>query len=172
MSNIHQVISKAHQEIHDGHSFKVDVNDAALGGAADISIYVKMPDTAARIHMFYAAYASDSVRFEILRDSTVTPGTGAVLVIFNRDENSTNESVVLDNGGVPAANSATKDVTITVDGTQIHHELFSAKKAAGETREENEFILKQDSNYVYRITSLAGGAQIVQLTLNWYEEGV
>ena len=172
MSLIYTVILWAHSFIHKGYSYKVDVNDAALGAAADISIYFKMPNITARIHCIYQGYASDAATFEILEASTVTANTGAALVIYNRDRNSTNKSVVFNNATVPLVNSAMKDVTITADGTQIHHELFSDKKLAGMTRDENEFILKKNTNYVYRITSRAAGAQAVQLTLNWYEEGV
>ena len=163
-------ISFRHWKIHQGLAYKAEVTDLALGAAATLNIYIKMPVTTTDVHCYYSGWTSDAATLEILEDSTVTAGTGAVIPVINRNRKSTNESIILDNGGVPAANSAMQDVTITADGTRLNYEGFSARKIEGAIAEDSGFILQSNLNYIFRLTSTAVGNQVVTLTLNWFED--
>ena len=165
-------ISTSHYEIHEGDMFKVDVNDDDLDTNDTLSIYLKTPNTTARIHMFYSAYSSGATTFELLEGPTVTAGTGSQLAVYNRDRNNANVSTVLDNTATPVANKTSLNVTTTADGTQLHHEMLGSgkNKLSGDTRDANEWILKQNTGYVFRITGDSNDNR-VNLILNFYEEG-
>jgi hypothetical protein len=165
------VIQTEHYEVHQGHMFKVDTSDDDLDNTETLSVYLKTPDTTARIHMFYSVYSSGAATFELLEGPTVTSGTGSQLTIYNRERNSATASTVWDNTGTPVVNKASLNVTTTADGTQLHHEMLGSgkNKLAGDTRDANEWILKQNTKYVFRVTGDANDNR-VNLILNFYEE--
>ena len=62
---------------------------------------------------------------------------------------------------------------VTADGTVIHAEMIGGSKQAGGSggRDSNEYILLRNTNYYFRLSGSAGGADnaVGSIILNWYE---
>lgn len=168
MTSNYVVTSQAHHQIHAGLSFKADLNTDDLD-SNPLAITFKTPNTEKWFHLFILANSSGEAQMEIMEPQTVA-NDGTLLSIINRNRNSSNESSAIStNDDTP--NKVTQGATVTLGtGVLLHHERFGSgkNKISGESRDVQEFILKQ--NTVYAITMTSGTNSIIaQLTLNWYE---
>lgn len=168
LSKLLGTITRAHKAIHDGISYAV-IHQATKASAETLIVSFKTPDTTARLHFFIKARASGEANFVFLEESVVTAGSGTEKATINRDRNSSNTSVIIDNADPATVGNITLDGTITDDGTIIFEEHFgSGKSVIGQSRGDNEFILKQNTQYAIRLTSEANGND-VELILDYYE---
>lgn len=161
-------ITYAHHEIHSGSSYCTAVGDSNLGSAGTIMIYFTTPNSTDRLHFVPAAQGSLSTTFDLIEGATVTAGTGSILPIYNRNRVIGTSGTVLDNTNPPVEGRATKDPTGLDAGTIIYTDTFGGKKVGGGNRDLNEWVLKQDTTYIARITSNIN-SNVVSMALNWYE---
>lgn len=165
-------ITYPHHEIHEGNMFKIDQNTIDLDDAGNndaLHVSFTTPDTTKEPHLIYLLYASGAATFEIVEAPTGGVAGGTGVAILNRNRNSDEESTLKNtNDGTLA--QYTEDATAPVGGTVLHHEELGSGKnrQAGESRDLNEFVLKRNTTYSFRLTSLVGDVT-AQMTLNWYE---
>ncbi len=161
-------------EIHNGRVFRGGVSDIDLDNTDVLAIGFRTPlGSVEHTGVTARVYSSGATTYEILEGATVTPGTGSVVPLYNRDRNSANECHVLDSSTDPAtAGRATKNPAITDDGTVINTEYLGIgkQKQAGETRNALEFLLKFDTQYVFRVTARADNNQ-VHIICNLFHHG-
>ena len=168
-----KVISYGHHEIHGGSAYAVHVADSDFDKSDEINVCFKTPDTTKWIHMFIMVACSVSATFDILEDATVTNGTGSDYEPINRNRNSENASGVYSIKSTPVVNQVNITATISDDGTVVHTEALGADKkgnmGAG-ARDADEYILKQNSVYAFRLTG-AGVTDngVAAIELSWYE---
>lgn len=172
ISSATNIIDYAHHEIHSGSSFTVHVYDVDFDGAEVISVSFKTPDTSKWFHCLALVGSSTASTFEIGEGSTVTAGSGSAYTIKNRNRNSTKASSAVDTAGTPVANTATLNGTITNIGTVIHGEGLGGGKnqsGGGGVRDADEYILKQDTVYSFRLTNGATANGVASMEITWYE---
>lgn len=135
-----------------------------------IVIAFKTPDTSTRIRALVTGRGSGEAHLEVLEGATVVDDSGSALPVFNRERNSENVSSVIDTSQNPdAKGSAMADPTISDDGEMIYEDHFGAgNNTGGQSRDERVFVLMQDTQYAYRLTSEANNNDI-QLIVNWCE---
>ncbi len=148
-----------HYQIHAGNTFTIlEVTD--LGNGAVRDILVVSPDTAEWAHLVWEIEHELETSIQFYRGTTYTDN-GTAIVAFNRNGNSTNVATTL----------VYHTPTITNVGTLTGAiQQGSGKKAGGSDRLANEFILKQDTAYLIRITNLTANNNLIFMKLNWYEQ--
>lgn len=167
-----KTITYPHHEIHAGNSFKVDINTNDLDDEGDedaLHISFTTPNTTKWMHLVVEATATGAADLSITEAPTGGVGGGDDLTIFNRDRNSSTVSGAISTGS-STANKMTQDASAPTGGTEIHHWKFGTgkNKIGGSVRSIEEFILKQNTKYSFRLSS-STDAIIAQLTLHWYE---
>jgi hypothetical protein len=166
------MIDYEHHEIHAGDSFKADINTNDLDDEGDedaLHISFTTANTTKWMHLVVEAVATGAADLSITEAPTGGVGGGDDLTIFNKDRNSSTISGAISTGS-STVNKMTQDASAPTGGTEIHHWKFGTgkNKVGGSARSIEEFILKQNTKYSFRMTS--GTADIVaQLTLHWYE---
>jgi hypothetical protein len=167
----HASIPWEHYEIHDGDSYEADNQSTALASGDKINICFQTPNTSKRIHAYFVGGASGLGSLYLLEGVTFTTPSGSALAPRNRDRNSANTSTLSDITG--ASNSVTKNGTLATTGTEIVRQLVpgSGRVSGGESRSEDEFILKQNTKYavVFEAQHSGGGNIAGSLQMNWYE---
>jgi len=172
--------SHAESETHEGHSFKVDIFEADFDIVNEIGVLFTTPNTVNRIHCVPLVYASAAAVFHILETPVIDVGNYPTTFYtpVNRDRNSSIMSAVLSIRAVPVVNRVSlklkADTTpITGDGTVIHAEVIGAGKkgGGGGMRDTDEYIMKQNTNYYFRLTGTPNGADgsVASLHVNWFE---
>ncbi len=152
-----QGIDYEHHEIHAGsHYFIADYALNQASGAV-INLTVQTPDTAAWAHMIFEIGSSAGARIEIY-EGTTGISAGAVLTPRNNHRNSTNTSGL----------TILQNPTIVSDGTRIAGFLAGGSKQPGIAERSRELVLKQNTTYLFRITSLAVSNDIAWAA-EWYE---
>jgi hypothetical protein len=164
-------IDYAHHEIHAGSSYEIETNDLDLDTDEALIVAFKTPNVSNKWMHCVAFYGVTGEAIgEILEAPTITVDTGSDLVAFNKNRNSINISDISTIETVPELGKATKNPTITADGTIISNVTIGEgrNRQSGESRDVLEWILKENTIYAFRITSKADN-NIVQLSLVWYE---
>jgi hypothetical protein len=159
-----------HHKIHDNQRFTVSLFATGANDGDRISIYVKTPDSAKRIHALFNYNASGAAFGLILEAPTVTANTGTNNTpMFNRNRNSAAVPTSLDNATVPNVGKCGVNVTITADGTVIDTRYSGAAKSDGaDSRGMHEFILLANTAYCFVVESDAA-ALTIQGNLEIYE---
>lgn len=152
-------IEYEHFQIHEGTYYTVlEVTD--LGNGAVRDIIVVTPDTTEWAHLVWEIEHELETSIQFYRD-TLYSDNGTAIQSFNRNGNSTNNSTTL----------VYHTPTITNVGTLIATiQQGDGKKAGGSDRLSNEFILKQNTAYLIRITNLTVNNNLIFMKLNWYEQ--
>lgn len=156
-----QTVDYAHHEIHSGSSYHIEITTAALGDEINdhLQIYFTTPDTAKWLHIIAAAYGSGQYNYTVREAPTDGPYGGVAVTPLNRNRNSANTSAVV---------NPTSGGSVATGGTLlINHDLGSGNARAGESRDNQEWILKQNTLYVFRLYDDTGIQAV--LSLDWYE---
>ena len=176
-----QVIDYEHHEIHSGSSFHVSYSVTTANSDDDVTaIMFTTPNTSKWIHMvatFNAGAAAEAIILEAptLADS----GDGSDKVVLNRNRNSTTTSLVQSLEDTPTVGSVTtmnetEWTAVGVSaGTELEHEFLvggtGPKAAGGVARGTQEWILKQNTIYVFYLQNTGANANAHSISLDWYE---
>ena len=147
-----------HGKIHEGDTFTIlEVTD--LGNGAIRDILVVTPNTTKWAHLVWEIEheLETSIQFYI---GTLYTDNGTAIIAFNRNGNSDTIATTL----------TYHTPTITNVGTLIGIiQQGDGRRAGGSDRLSNEFILKQNTAYLIRITNLTANNNLISLKLNGYE---
>lgn len=157
VTNALETIDYAHHEIHAGNSFSYCENNT-LGVSGVRNILFVTPDTTKWCHFLWNARATAETSVA-LYETTTTSNNGTGVTAYNHNRNSaTNTGATL-----------THTPTITGDGTLLCVQHFGVgQRGGGETRAVHEWVLKQNTKYLIRVTSEAADNDVT-LMLDWYE---
>ena len=172
-----ETISTRHGEVHDGHSFVIDVADTSLAIGATLVLAFKTPVGIKRSHIFPEFSTLIGGDLSIWEGPSWTTNTGTQQAIINRLRVPVlTPSVLLEDsqiGGFAASDNMVANPTGLNTGSAIRLRQVWAwgkkeKFAGGAQSEDDEFILEPDTTYAIVFTSVdnSNGAQIA---LNWYE---
>ncbi len=144
--------------LNNGYMFTV-MESTDLSNSAIRNILVVTPDTDTWAHLFWTVAHELEAKVEFYAD-TAYSANGTEISSFNRDGN-------------VSANATTlvfHTPTITDAGTLVAtaHQ-GGGQKAGGGDHEASEFILKQGSAYLLRITNATTSDNLIYMKLAWYE---
>jgi hypothetical protein len=155
-------IDTVHHEIHEGNHYTVTVYDNDVDIAGPKIVRITTPNTSTRIHLTTFVSADGGFLFEFYENPTLN-AAGAGLTEFNNDRNSSN-----------TATATTFEDTTTQapnnDGTLLDagYSGGEKKRVSGESGTRDEFILKQDEDYLVKLTVDADNTKAV-IVFKWYE---
>ena len=156
------VIDITHKEVHEGDHYHV-ISRSTASDTQVANLMIKVPnDTDVTHHAVFITEASGEAEIRLFEGSTVGSG-GTTLTKYNSNRNSANASSV-----VFVEDDATTSTGSQIDGGYIGGSGFKSV-VGGETGNRIEWILKDNTNYIYRAESKTTGNVIYQKVL-WYEE--
>lgn len=153
----------AHHEIHEGNHYAY-INAQDIAGSTTISFVIVVPDTPYVPHMEFFLNGESEYSLEIYEDAT--PDDEGTLVatpgIFNRNRNKPdNNSTKIYSG--PTLGAGSKGTLLS----RIH--VGSGNNVGGETRGDNEIILRSNTKYWVDITNISATANYISWVVDWYE---
>jgi len=148
-------------EVYEGRYFTHTASDSDLDTDATLERLIITPDTTRWSHLFGSIVGASHTRLTIFEDCTHTSGVQQNVV--NNNRNSVNVPGTI----VTLSNNDNSDgnLIFTVEFGAATNKVIGG----GQSRSDgSEWILKQNSTYLFRITSLADD-NVVSLILAWYE---
>lgn len=169
-TNTMQTIDYPHHEIHGGSAYEVS-DIVTLGDGALREILIVTPDTTKWAHMTISAATALKGQVEFFENVYDRYVAGNALTPYNRNRNSSNTSGLLV-CHTPADNSSSSS------GETVEVRLGARAWGAtgqgsnpgfgGGTRGTSEWMLKQNTSYLLRVTSQAA-TNVCSIELDWYE---
>lgn len=156
-----------HGQVHAGNAYSVFVRIASLasGSTADFSLTIP---SEAYVHFQTASLTGDgSADLDVYEGSTITKGA-AVMSPKNRNRfraDALGLSSVLTFSNVTAVTT----LGTVVDGDSLYG--GNSRAAVGRLSDENEWVLLDGVEYLFRVTGRAATGFNGTLRLFWYEEG-
>jgi hypothetical protein len=168
-------INVEHYAIHKGDSFEIHI-DTADTAVTGLDVAFKTLAGSKLAHMIFGFAASDTVLWQIYENATWDPSSGTAIPSKNnnRDDNG-NSEVVLENTTTGSFDTGgiTKDPTNpSVAGATLFEQqyTYTTKVAGGDTRQAaHEWVLKNDTQYLVRITKTSASNAKYSIDLHWYE---
>jgi hypothetical protein len=152
-------IDYAHHEAHEGDAFTASHTED-LGNGVVRDILIVTPNTAKWAHLTWFVEGELETHIGLYEAPTATAAANPI-VAYNRDRNSAVTS------GLVITHTPT---SITIGTTLIREAHFGTGKNAGGSRAESEeFILKQNTKYILRVTNSTSSNNYVAIRLDWYE---
>lgn len=180
VTNSLQGVDYPHHEIHVGGAYSVHHYELDFDKASEIGILFTTPNTTKWIHCFPMVAVATKALFEILEDPVVY--TDAYPTVFyaprNRNRNFAIASTVSSVRASPSTGQVSLkeegDTIPATSGTVVHAEAFGGTKnqtVTSGTRDTNEYVLKQNTTYYFRLRGNNTGADSVSasIELSWYE---
>jgi len=132
--------------------------DTLLNSGDSLFLAVTSPDTTVWSHMYFTL-AGEYVTSARIYENPTGATAGASLLLYNRNRNSSNSPSV----------TIKKDYIATDYGTLISRKKWGSRKSfGGELQGINEWILKQNTVYLYVIISETA-SNLVSIKLNAFE---
>ena len=157
------VIDYPHHEVHSGSAYFA-IYSALLDDTGVVEVRIQTPDTAKWAHAEMEVSSALASTLEIHEATTKTHEAGNVLVPINRNRNSTNTS-----GMTVCFNPGGADTSAPLYTEYIGAATVSGRgDVGGGSSSRHELILKQNEDYLVRLTSRAD-ANALTIGLDWYE---
>jgi len=150
-------IEQAHHEIHEGNAFTMS-RGVTLPVAADDELLIVTPNTAKWAHIVWQINSDGDFSVSFYEGTGLLTPTDITSTIQNRDRNSS-VATGLTIGHTPSTGAG--------DGSLIWSLSGGAKDTLSTAENRFEFILKQNTPYLLRVSGLQGDE--VAVLLDWYE---
>jgi len=155
-------IDFSHEKIHDGLHWKTGYADQSMSINDVIEMLFVTSNSTEWAHFTLVGKTTGGAIVSFYEGTTVT-NNGTPTTTYNRNRNSLNASSTL----------VFHTPTITADGIKIAEKWVGEedKKSdiGGDSRGASEFILKQNTNYLIRLTAYSSGMRGA-IGGDWYEE--
>lgn len=169
ISNVPVIIDFPHHQIHEGEAWEYCSIITSLNGIYDFRISVPTLTATTRTPHLIVEVISDSTTTTLGLYEGVTwtaSGTDDSAKIFNKNRNVTspaspNTKIYITGGTALTVNST---------GTQIHcgYLFATAKGSTSNDRSLSEWVLKSNTEYMYRVNTSASGNVLVRI--HFYED--
>lgn len=157
-----EVVDYTHHEVHDGNYFRSGMNYTLANGDV-AAIGFTTPNTTVWAHMTWFLETSSDGTFTVLEDVTSFSG-GASITPLNHNRNSGNASDMTLIRGMTGVSPITP-----TGGTTILSDVLSIGKGSDVSAGHGEeFILKQNSKYLFQYTN-GTSANVIRFVMEWYE---
>ena len=174
-------IDYAHHEIHEGQSFTCSYDQTVTEDDYRTGISFTTSNTARWCHVTVHITTTDESMFYIYEGVTLDLDEGADLTVFNRDRNSALRSWIDNNDAFPTQGTATSWTEAAIalarldTGTTLYSETLAVatgpagKTVGGDSRGTQEFILRQNTKYLFLVQSTDADNNTHHIHVNWYE---
>lgn len=163
---VHVIVDLAHHEVHEGSHFVVTHKTADGADLPNDGVLEVLLTTGAKdVHAVFEAVVEGDFELDIFENPTVTDD-GTALAEVNLNRNSSKVATVV----------ATHTPTTSADGDNLYSKWllggvgFFADTALART--DTEFNLKQNEQYLFRLTNRSGSGSPCSWVVQWYEHNV
>jgi len=157
------VVDYAHHEIHSGSAYIV-IHSMLRADTEVSEVRIQTPDTTKWAHALIGVQSALASTVAFHESTSMTHTAANVMTPLNRDRNSTSTSAMLichtPTGADTSAPTFTEYIGASASGGRI--------AVGGGSSSRAEYILKQNEDYLIRVTSRADGNAITIL-VDWYE---
>jgi hypothetical protein len=154
-------IDIAHEKIHEGVHYKTGFQDITMNVDDTITLLFVTPNTSTQMHYTLTSQTTGEAIIYFY-EGTVTSSDGTLSTSYNRNRNSLNLSSLL----------VYKTPTVTTDGMKLSEKWVGSEvfkgDIGGDVRGNSEFILKEDTKYLIRLTAVSDGMKGA-IGGDWYE---
>ncbi|NTU49466.1 MAG: hypothetical protein HGA87_00975 [Desulfobulbaceae bacterium] len=172
-SNLPIFVPFDHHQVHEGEMWHCDAYIANLASGANYDFVFTVPVITPPVggdvrayapHFRYEVEVNDLCNVFLYEAPTVTAATGTARTPINFERN----------GAYTVKLAILEAPTITAVGTLIDSEYFlqgtlGGRSGGGQGGAINEFVLKSNTQYLFRLTSGAAGCDI-HCDFHWYED--
>jgi len=152
-----QTIEYENHEIHAGNHFEIADYDTSVASGETLEFVVTTPNTTKWAHMTFSFASTLGATLDVYEGSSnIVNGTPVTPV--NNNRNSATASVM----------TVLREPDSITDGTKIAGFMAGAGRTAGFATRDREFVLKQNTSYLFRFTSLAN-SNAWSFVGEWYE---
>lgn len=166
ITNALVTVDYAHHEIHDGDTFMYHDVIASLADTVVQDYWIVTPNTTRWAHIGHMLESTGPITLQIFEGADRTSAK-AEQAVFNRNRNKGAATTKIYKNNATGASSGG-----ATDGTLIvwwKGGISNNKTVNGTTvGTSNEKILKQGTNYIFRITS-GMDSNLISLSFDWYE---
>jgi hypothetical protein len=155
-------IAYEHHEIHSGSHFFISGFEE-LDNAVSINFGITTPNTTKWLHMTFEVSGTSQTEFYVYEGSTISGGTAVTPVNNNFNSDTISGATVVKNPTVSANGTLKFSTSRGLAGATP-----SKADTAGFFTRSRELVLKQNTTYVFRITSRQDD-NIVSYIGEWYE---
>lgn len=163
-SNEFALLTRHSNSSFSGNKYVSSEVTTGVGAAGIVSYLLITPNTSTRISLLFNAKGTTGLLIRFFESPTIT-ANGNALSARNQNRNSSNT----------ASLQVLSDPTITANGTLLFTEEIGSTTQPGVSnhsnssdRDEKEFILAQNTQYLLRLTALAASTDI-SAQFWWYE---
>jgi len=158
-TNSLQVIDYSHHEIHSASHYNRKNWLDITGAGTTVDFLIVTPDTTKWAHLVYE-FAGEAEFTLTAYEATTTSADGTPLSTFNNQRNSANTAGVTLYSGP----------TVTDVGDEIWAtKIGSSRNDTEGSRNDDEWVLKQNTKYLLRVVKVATGTHWFAYNLEWYE---
>lgn len=164
ISDLPVIVDFDHHQNHEGEAYQWYYYNAALNGTVNFRLTTPAGNATIDMpHIHFGFICDKTASMFLFEAPTVNAAGDAVTTIRCRNRSA------YDPARTPGLAIRT-GATFTADGIELHHALTIASAFASINSDStmSEWILKPATEYMVRIVT--GGASIVMLRLNWYED--
>lgn len=152
------VMQNATRQLKQGNMFHASYT-VDLGNAASADILLTTPNTAIRVNFFYQIGVETESHVYFYENPTIS-NVGTAVASYNRDRNSS----------ATATMTVKHTPTVTDTGAVIPSQAhLGTKGSAAQHMEDDQWILKQNEEYLLRVTNATALANYTTILLDWYE---
>lgn len=151
------VVDYEHHEIHSGSHFFIADHDTSVAVNETLEFVFTTPDTTKWAHLTLQFASILGATLDVYEGTADIVG-GTPVVPKNNNRNSATASVM----------TVLVEPTSVTDGTKIAGFMAGAGRTAGNVDRDKEFVLKQNTSYLFRFTSLAN-SNAWSYVGEWYE---
>lgn len=158
-------IDEPHRMIHDGFMYSIEHSQGNVANGASLDILLSVPAVTFPHLRQIGVRVEDTPCTLFFYEDVETSNDGSSLSVYNRNRNSSNTPSTV----------ATVGPTVSDTGTELEQRLlptsggfFSVAGVAAEGFSE-EWVLKPDTKYLWRVTNNAGSAIDITVDILWYE---
>lgn len=157
------VLDSPHHHVHDALAYKLKAKSSDLS-TTPVHLSFTTPNTTTRFHMLAEAAAGGAANFSIVEGPSGGVTGGSAATPLNRRRDSSNVSS--GSNFLTGATAPTGGTTLEDEDFGITGGFFTASQA-GAARDEEEWVLKPNTTYSFRLT--AATAIEGSIKLSWYE---
>lgn len=158
------VMEQEHFRVHQGKMFRV-YDSQSIASTATLTYGFKTGLYNVHIKPIILVSSADKLSLKFYKDSVWTEGTGTALSLNNFNHVLNYSSYC----------TCSRGVTVTTDGTEYVSLYLPGSTGVGGTSSgagltgDYEYVLKPNSQYMFRFTNGSNSANIASWTIVWYE---
>lgn len=161
-----QTVGYEHHEIHSGsHYFVGGYQDLAINNVLDFTWL--MPNTTKWIHFTWNLTSENELNWLVYEGATATNPLANTITPVNNNRNSSNTSGTTMKYEIHATLAAANTDTDVSGATLIDSGISGSGRSSGNSKRDNEIIMKQNTLYCFRAIATAAG--YVNFNMQWYE---